>query len=57
MSFDIFLQCFRSGEPAPILREVFEAIFLPHATHPQAYAKDRGYLTVEYPDGSGAAIY
>lgn len=31
--------------------------FLPHDTHPEAYAKDPGYLTVEYPDGSGGSIY
>jgi hypothetical protein len=57
VSFDIFLQCFRNGEPEPIRREVFESIFLPHATHPDAYKKDPGYMTVEYPDGSGASIY
>ena len=57
MSFDIFLQCFRNGEPEPIPREVFESIFLPHATHPDAYKKDTGYMTVEYSDGSGASIY
>jgi hypothetical protein len=57
MSFDIFLQCFRHGEPEPIPRELFESIFLPHDTHPDAYKKDPGYMTVEYPDGSGASIY
>ncbi|HWE73854.1 MAG TPA: hypothetical protein VG328_11890 [Stellaceae bacterium] len=57
MSFDIFLQCFRNGEPEQIPRELFESIFLPHATHPDAYKKDTSYMTVEYPDGSGASIY
>lgn len=38
-------------------RELFETIFLPHAAHPAAYKKDFGYLTVEYPDNSGASIY
>jgi hypothetical protein len=57
MSFDIFLQCFRKGEPEPIPREVFEAIFLPHATHPDAYKNDPGYMVVEYSDGSGGCIY
>lgn len=57
MSFDIFLQCFRSGEPEPIPRDVVEAIFLPHNTHPDAYKNDPGEMTVEYPDGGGASIY
>jgi len=57
MSFDIFLYCFRKGEEAPIPRAMFDAIFGPHDTHPQLRAKDPGYMTVEYPDGSGAAIY
>ena len=57
MSFDIFLQCFRKGEPEPIPRAMFDAIFGPHDTHPQLRAKDPGYMTVEYPDGSSAAIY
>ncbi len=57
MSFDIFMQCFRNGEPAPISRELFESIFLPHATHPESYKADPGYFTVKYPDGSGGAIY
>lgn len=57
MSFDIFLQCFRKGEPEPIPRAMFDAIFAPHDTHPHLREKDPGYMTVEYPDGSGAAIY
>ena len=57
MSFDIFLQCFRKGEPEPISLELFESIFLPHATHPKAYKDDPGYLTLEYPDGSGGVLY
>lgn len=57
MSFDIFLQCFRKGEPEPVPRELFESIFLPHVTHPDAYKKDPGDLRVEYPDNSGASIF
>jgi hypothetical protein len=57
MSFDIFLQCFRKGEPAPIPREIFDAIFGPHDTHPHLREKDPGYVVVEYPDGSGGSIY
>ena len=57
MSFDIFFQCFRNGEPEPIPRELFEAIFLPHATHPDSYKESPGYVTLEYPDNGGASIY
>ncbi|HEY1505066.1 MAG TPA: hypothetical protein VGF92_12245 [Stellaceae bacterium] len=57
MSFDIFLYCFRKREEAPIPRKMFDAIFGPRDTHPQLRAKDPGYMTVEYPNGSGAAIY
>lgn len=56
MSFDIFLVCLRGGKEEPIPRELFESIFLPNATHPDAYKKD-GYMVVEYPDGSSACIY
>ena len=57
MSFDIFLQCLRNGEEAPIPREMFDAIFGVHDTHPQSRKRDPGYMFVEYPDGSGGAIY
>ena len=57
MSFDIFLQCFRNGQPAPISLELFESIFLPHDTHPEAYEDDPGYLTLEYPDGGGGVLH
>jgi hypothetical protein len=57
MSFDIFLQCFRKGEAEPVPREMFNAIFGPHDTHPQSCESDPGYMVVEYPDGSGASIY
>lgn len=57
MSFDIFLQCFRNGEPEPIPREIFDSIFAPHYTHPRLREKDPGYMVVEYPDGSGGCIY
>jgi hypothetical protein len=57
MSFDIFLQCLRKGEEAPIPRSMFDAIFGPHDTHPQSRKSDPGYMVVEYPDGSGGVIY
>jgi len=57
MSFDIFLACLRSGKEEPIPRDLFESIFLPHATHPEPYKKDPGYMTVEHPDSGGACIY
>jgi hypothetical protein len=57
MSFDIFLQCFHKGEPAPIPRKVFDAIFGPHDTHPQLRESAPGYVVVKYPDGSHGAIY
>lgn len=57
MSFDIFLQCFRKGEPESVPRALFESIFLPHAVPAEAYKKDPGYMVVEYPDNSGASIY
>jgi hypothetical protein len=36
VSFDIFLQCFRKGEQAPIPRKIFDTIFGQHDTHPQS---------------------
>jgi hypothetical protein len=57
MSFDIFLQCFRNGEPEPIPREVFDAIFAPQDAHSHLREKDPGYIVVGYPDGSGGAVY
>lgn len=57
MSFDIFLQCFRDGEPKSIPRDVFEAIFLPHCQDASAYRRDPSFLRVDYPGGSGSDIY
>ena len=57
MSFDIYLQCFRNGECAYFKREIFEAIFLPHSQHVDAYRNDPSFLRVDYPDGSGSDIY
>lgn len=57
MSFDIFVLCLRSGEPKPIPRDIFDSIFAPHDTNPAARKSDPGYMVVEYPDGSGGAIY
>jgi hypothetical protein len=57
MSFDIYLQCFRSGECTYFKREIFEAIFLPHSKYVAVYRKDPSFLRVDYPDGSGSDIY
>jgi hypothetical protein len=57
MSFDIFLQCFRDGEPTSFKREIFEAIFLPHCQNVGAYKRDPSFLRVDYPGGSGSDIY
>ncbi len=51
MSFDIFLYCFRNGEPATFERSVVAEIFSPHA-----YG-DPDFTNVTFPDGSGACIY
>ena len=51
MSFDIFLQCFRNGEPACFKRTVFEEIFLRDAIDPNELPSG-----VTYADG-GAEIY
>lgn len=52
MSFDIFFQCYRNGEPATFKRSVFNEIFGVD-TNP----RDPGYDVLEYPDGSGGAVY
>jgi hypothetical protein len=51
MSFDIFLQCYRNGEPANFKRSVVEEIFGPHA-----YG-DPDFSNVTFPDGSGSCMY
>jgi hypothetical protein len=51
MSFDIFLQCFRAGEPASFKRALFEEIFGRHAVNP-----DPPFTDITYADG-GAAIH
>jgi hypothetical protein len=54
MSFDIWLDCFRNGHPAPFKREVFEAIFLPFCTNRTAYKSSPNFIQVAYPDGGRA---
>lgn len=54
MSFDIWLDCFRSGHPAPFKREVFEAIFLQFCTNTAAYKSSPSFMQVHYPDGGRA---
>jgi hypothetical protein len=51
MSFDIFLQCYRNGEPATFKRSVVKEIFGPHA-----YG-DPDFSNVTFPDGSGSCVY
>lgn len=52
MSFDIFLGCYRNGEPATFKRSAFNEIF-----DVKTDERDPGYEVVEYPDGSGGAVY
>jgi hypothetical protein len=56
MSFDIWLDCFRKGHPAPFKREVFEAIFLPFCSNRAEYKSHPSFMQVEYPDGGRADI-
>jgi len=57
MSFDVFIQYFRNGEPVHIKREIFEAIFLPHCQDVSSYHREPNFLRVDYPGGSGSDIY
>lgn len=57
MSFDIWLDCFRNGRPAPFKREVFEAIFLPFCSNRAAYKSNPGFMQVAYPDGGQADMH
>jgi hypothetical protein len=52
MSFDIFLQCYRNGEPATFKRSVFNEIF-----ETETNQNDPDFVQPEYPDGSGGDIY
>ena len=51
MSFDIFLQCYRDGEPATFKRSVLIEIFGPYA-----FGNPRLSM-VTFPDGSGSCVY
>lgn len=53
MSLDIFLHCFRNGEPATFARSLFNDIF--GVTEDEE--EEPGFLDVRYPDGSAAEIY
>jgi hypothetical protein len=57
MSFDIWLDHFKNGEPAPFKREVFESIFLPFCSNREEYEADPKFMQVEYLDGGRADIY
>jgi len=57
MSFDIFLQCFRKGQPATFKREIFEDIFLPHCADLKGYRSDPKFMRAEFPDGGGSDIH
>ena len=52
MSFDVFLQCCRDGEPAKFPRAIFEEIFGPYIASRSAH-----FVRVEYPDRACADIY
>lgn len=52
MSFDIFLQFYRNGEPATFKRSVFDEIF-----ETETDQNDPDFVQPEYPDGSGGDIY
>jgi hypothetical protein len=56
MSLDLFIVCFRKGEPAPYDREIFDRIFLSHFDRPEERKRDRGYVQVTFPDGSRSDI-
>lgn len=52
MSFDIWFQRFRGGEPAPISSSMVYQLFGPFIVH------DGGsFIRVRFPDGSGADIW
>lgn len=51
MAFDIFLQCYRNGEPATFKRSVVDEIFAPYAFG------DPELTMVTFPDGSGSCLY
>jgi hypothetical protein len=57
MSFDIWLDCFKKGEPAPFKRELFESIFLPFCSNRDEYQSAPDFMQVEYPDGGRGDIY
>ena len=52
MSFDIFLQCYRNGEPATFKRSVFNEIF-----ETETDSRDPDFEQPRYSDGSGGDIY
>ena len=56
MSLDLFIVCFRKGEPAPYDREIFDRIFLSHFDRPEKRKRDRGHVQVTFPDGSRSDI-
>jgi hypothetical protein len=52
VSFDIWFQRFKLGQPAPLLVSVVDALFEPFVIH------DGGsFVRVRFPDGSGADIW
>jgi hypothetical protein len=53
MSLDIFLHCFRNGEPATFARSLFNDVF----GVTEDTEEEPGFLDVRYPDGSAAEIY
>ena len=51
MSFDIWFQRFKDGEPAPFPHEVMDQLFKLHTVHASGT-----FIRVRFPDGSGADI-
>jgi|SRR5579862_8321478 len=56
MSLDLFIVCFRKGEPAPYDRAIFDRIFLPHFDHAERRQPDHGSVQVTFADGSRSDI-
>lgn len=52
MSYDIFLQCYRNGEPITFKRSVFNEIF-----ETETDPRDPDFEQPRYSDGSGGDIY
>ena len=54
MSFEIFLQCYRNGEPATFKRTILEEAF---GLRDTSRNRRPWFFKVDYPDGGGADVY